>query len=219
MSGPAIGAAGRPRHRQDRGLAADDRRDGPVIRLRAPAGAADRHQVVTLFRAYQQDLGVDLCFQDFEAELADIDRQYGPPQGGIVLADVLPVDGVAGGGPADGDTAGDTAGDMAGGCVAAGCVAIRPMPPGYDGGAACCEMKRMFVRPGWRGLGLGRRLADAGLALARTAGYRRMRLDTLHRLGPAVALYRSLGFRDIAPYYHNPLPDVVYMEADLTGPG
>ncbi|MBD3180636.1 MAG: GNAT family N-acetyltransferase [Candidatus Latescibacteria bacterium] len=96
---------------------------------------------------------------------------------------------------------------------AAGCVALRK----FEG--QVCEMKRLFVRPEARGKGLGRELADRIIDIARHLGYTLMRLDTLDRLTGAMKLYESLGFRRIAPYYENPLPDVVYWELDLTGQG
>ena len=91
----------------------------------------------------------------------------------------------------------------------AGCGALRPIAPGI------AELKRMWVRPAFRGRGLGRAIAEALLAAAREEGYRTVRLDTLDWMREARALYRSLGFRDIAPYYDNPLPGVVYMELAL----
>jgi len=78
-----------------------------------------------------------------------------------------------------------------------------------------CEMKRLFVYGPWRGQGLGRRLAEAIIAEARGAGYRAMRLDTLDFMAEARGLYRSLGFAECRPYYHNPLGDVLYLEKDL----
>ncbi len=157
-----------------------------------------------LFVEYSLQLGHDLAFQDFEQELATLPGKYAPPQGAILLA-------------ARGELA------IAGACdpfepdrlssaEVAGCVALRPLgdPAGH-----CAEMKRLWVREPWRRTGLGRRLAEASVERARQIGYRRIRLDTLASMAPAVTLYRSLGFREIPPYYPNPLPDVVYFELML----
>lgn len=82
-------------------------------------------------------------------------------------------------------------------------------------GEADCEMKRLYCRPQFQGIGLGRALAEASVAAARELGYRSMKLDTLSRLTAAVGLYRSMGFQEISPYYDNPLPNVLYMEMRL----
>ena len=139
----------------------------------------------TLFREYAAWLGVDLSFQDFEAELAALPGKYAPPTGTVVVA-------------LDGD---DTV---------LGCVAVRPLAePGV------CEMKRLWTRERARGRGLGLLLGRFAVAEGARLGYRVMRLDTVAHMTPALRLYDRLGFRRIPAYYHNPLPDVVYLERRL----
>jgi ribosomal protein S18 acetylase RimI-like enzyme len=148
------------------------------------ASGADIEQIRALFREYEQSLGVDLCFQGFEEELADLPGSYAPPRGRLLIAL-------------------DDAGK------AAGCVALRPL------GDEMCEMKRLYVRPSARGKSAGRALTTRVIEEARAAGYRTMRLDTLPVMNEAHALYESLGFRRIAPYYPNPVPGAIYMERRL----
>jgi putative acetyltransferase len=144
----------------------------------------DLAQTRRLFRAYADWLGVDLCFQGFERELAELPGCYAPPSGRLLIARV--------------------GGDVV------GCVGLRPLEPGV------CEMKRLWVEPGFGGRGIGRALAESIVAAARDIGYGRMRLDTLpERMPAAQHLYRSLGFREIPPYYDNPLPGVTMLELAL----
>lgn len=149
----------------------------------AAAGPGDLARVRELFEEYQRSLGVSLCFQGFDAELAGLPGDYVPPRGGLWLA------------------------SEAGGL--AGCVALRPI----DGAAA--ELKRLYVRPAFRGRGLGRSLAQHAIAHARAAGYRELRLDTLPSMRGAQSLYAALGFRDIAPYNDNPVDGVRFMGLEL----
>jgi putative acetyltransferase len=92
----------------------------------------------------------------------------------------------------------------------AGCIALRPFGDGN------CEMKRLYVRPEFRGQGLGKKLVRTLIDVARPLGYRRMLLDTLPgKMDQAIALYRSFGFREIAPYYDNPVQGALFMELQL----
>lgn len=142
-------------------------------------------EVRKLFEEYAAWLALDLCFQNFAQELAELPGAYAPPAGRLLLA-------------FDDDHP-------------AGCIALRSLGDGI------CEMKRLFVRKQFQGLGIGRALTEKIIAEARSLGYKRMRLDTLpSKMGRAVSMYRSFGFEQIAPYYQNPVEGTLYMELKLS---
>lgn len=157
------------------------------VELLTPATPALLEGTRTIFREYADSLGVDLCFQDFEAELSALPGEYVSPKGALLLA-------------------------LVGGAVA-GCGAMRPLH-GTDY-ANACEMKRLYVRPAYRHFGLGRLLAQALLDRGIQAGYSAMLLDTLDEMEAARELYASLGFEEIPPYYFNPIAGAHYLKASL----
>jgi putative acetyltransferase len=159
----------------------------PQISLLTAETAAHFETTRQIFREYAASLGIDLCFQGFDEELATLPGAYTAPAGRVLLAHV------------DGELA--------------GCGAFRPAKGA--GHEQACEMKRLFVRPGFRGHGLGRILARRLIELATEAGHAAMLLDTLDEMASARELYASLGFHEVAPYYANPLPGVHYLKADL----
>ena len=162
--------------------------DTPDIRL-VPSDTPELIEAVRdIFREYSQSLGVDLCFQGFEAELAGLPGRYAREAGGrLLLASV------------DGDIA--------------GCGAFCNLPDADYPNA--CEMKRLYVRPAFRRFGLGRLLAQALMDDARSAGYSAVLLDTLDDMEAARSLYASLGFQGVPPYYVNPSPGAHYLKAEL----
>ena len=156
-----------------------------LVRVTATAWIAPAREIL---REYAAGLAVDLCFQNFENELASLPGEYAPPAGQLLLAYV--------------------------GDALAGCGGLRPLADVDHANA--CEMKRLYVRPAFRRFGLGRALAEALLDEARRAGYSVMLLDTLDEMESARELYATLGFEETAPYYFNPIPGAHYLKADLT---
>ena len=138
-----------------------------------------------LFIEYSDWLGINLCFQNFEKELAELPGAYAPPDGRLLFA--FHEEEIA------------------------GCVSLRKLGDGV------CEMKRLFVRPRFRGKRIGRALAEKIISEAREIGYAQMRLDTLPtKMDEAIRMYRALGFCEIEAYYHNPVEGALFMELALS---
>lgn len=181
--------------------------DTPAIVLAVPDDAHELAEARAIFREYAASLKVDLCFQNFDDELAGLPGDYAEPRGTLLLALV--------------ETASTSAPSAAPALArpdgrtlqVAGCCALRPLDTVDYANAA--EMKRLYVRPGFRGLGLGRQLVEALLDAARGAGYACVLLDTLDDMESARALYEDLGFVEVPPYYHNPIAGSHYLKVEL----
>ena len=153
------------------------------IRALSATDPAELEQVRQFFRNYAGWLGVDLCFQNFDEEMASLPGRYDAPAGRLYYATVED--------------------------KGAGCVGIRPLAEGV------CELKRLYVEPAFRGLGVGRELALAAIRAARHIGYRRMLLDTLPAMRIALKLYRELGFSEAPAYYQTPVEGTQFLALDL----
>ena len=161
--------------------------DTPPVTLLTATGPEHLAVLRELFQEYADSLSIDLCFQQFDTELATLPGDYAEPRGAVLLA---LVDGAP-----------------------AGCCALRPLDAADYPNAS--EMKRLYVRKAFRGFGLGRQLAEATLDAARQRGFASVLLDTLDDMESARALYTDLGFAEIPPYYHNPIPGAHYLKADI----
>jgi|SRR6185312_14959662 len=168
----------------------------PRIAIVSADNPARVELVRELFKEYAASLSFNLCFQSFEQELASLPGEYGPWSGMLLLGlvDQQP----------------------------AGCVALHRLDEKTSeddeivSEIDLCEMKRLFVRPQFRGCGLGSNLVKAILKCAAAIGYRRMRLDTVpSEMGMALEMYRRIGFVEIAPYRENPIPGAKYLELNL----
>lgn len=156
--------------------------EGHIVQIHL-AGPDDLEAIRSLLLEYAASLGVDLGFQNFEHEVANLPGDYAPPKGRLilVLSDTQP----------------------------AGCVALRAIS------RTVCEMKRLYVRPPFRGLDLGKLLTERLIQEARMIGYESMLLDTLPTMSHARKLYRQLGFHETKPYRYNPVEGTLFMELDL----
>lgn len=155
-----------------------------MIEIRSPETIEQIEDARMLFREYEKSLGLDLCFQGFEGELAELPGKYSEPDGRLYVAYSMN--------------------------NPAGCIALREFQE------VACEMKRLFVRDEFRGQKIGIQLIERLISDAREIGYTRMLLDTIpSRMGKALSLYHSHGFREIPAYYDNPNTGVLFMELVL----
>jgi putative acetyltransferase len=158
-----------------------------------PARPDDIPEVRRMLKEYVAWIGLDLAFQEIDAELDGLPGDYAPPRGALFVA--------------------EGAGHLF------GTIGVRPLEEqscfagAYDARAG--EMKRLFVRPAARGRGLARQLIAVALAEARRLHYAEIRLDTLPMMGDAQSLYTALGFTDIAPYYDPPIAGTRFMSKRL----
>ena len=157
------------------------------IRFVSPSTPQQYDALRAMLREYADGLQIDLCFQGFEAELSELPGEYAEPRGALLMALVDE--------------------------QLVGCCAMRPLDSADYPNA--CEMKRLYVRPGFRRSGAGRQLVEAILDCARLAGYDCVLLDTLSEMESARALYQDLGFEEIPPYYHNPIEGAHYLKVNL----
>jgi ribosomal protein S18 acetylase RimI-like enzyme len=145
----------------------------------------DLHHVGELFRSYVESLGIDLGYQDFESELASLPGKYAPPKGALFIA-------------------------KNGQGHAIGCAGLRPLSEN-----GVCEMKRLYVAPIGRGMGLGKALMHLVLAEAARLGYQEIRLDTLPNMAEAISMYKKVGFVEIPAYYETPSDENIFMSLKL----
>lgn len=144
-------------------------------------------EVKKLFIEYQDSLNVDLCFENFDHEVENLPGDYCSPNGYLVLAIQNQ--------------------------QAIGCCALRAIHDADHSNA--CEMKRLYVRPAARGTGTGRLLVQDVLERAKYLGYSCVLLDTLDDMEAARGLYEELGFEEVSPFRHTPIPGAHYLKADL----
>lgn len=155
--------------------------------IRTPESLADWEMAAELVQEYAEQLGIDLAFQNFKQEHAQLAQHYAAPRGLFLSAFV--------------------------GDELAGCCGLRPLDEAVDPNA--CEMKRLYVRPAFRRFGLGRLLVEALLQAAKDKGYACVLLDTLSDMEAARSLYEDLGFEEVPPYYLSPIPGTHYLKATL----
>ncbi|KAG0648713.1 N-acetyltransferase [Hyphodiscus hymeniophilus] len=169
----------------------------PKFYIKSASTTEDLEHTRELFTAYANSLPIDLTFQSFAAELSSLPGLYSPPTGAIFLAYLNPAS----------DSSDTQSGPI-------GVIALRPLPH-IPPEARICEMKRLYLAPESRGLGIGRKLVEEVIKEATRLGYLEMRLDTLKSMVGARALYNGVGFVEIERYYDNPFEGTKFLSKDL----
>ncbi|KAF7845770.1 hypothetical protein BT93_L0705 [Corymbia citriodora subsp. variegata] len=167
----------------------------------------DIEHVKALFAEYTTSLALDLSFQNYSSEVANLPGAYAPPSGALFIA--RSTDPAS---PPGARNVEEGQGEVV------GCIALRPLPSTPRSNSsltAICEIKRLYVRPAGRGLGIGRALVERVLLEARALGYEKVKLDTLPSMQSAIRLYEGLGFRRAGKYYESPVQGTVFLEMEL----
>jgi GNAT superfamily N-acetyltransferase len=143
----------------------------------------DLEATINLFRAYAESLDIDLAFQNFENEMATMPEKYAPPTGELLLARNSEGEPIS-------------------------CLGLRPFEPS---GSDCCEMKRLYTLPTVRGFVVGKALVITILDIARTLGYKEIKLDILPSMEVAIGLYKQVGFVETEAYYDTPIVETIFL--------
>lgn len=159
-----------------------------VFSIRPATTPADLQEISSLFHSYALTLNIDLSFQDFSSEVSSLPGKYSSPRGTLLLARHVSTNDVL------------------------GCIALRPLASTSD---KACEIKRLYVTPAARGLGVGKALVTQVITEAKEIGYECVRLDTLASMREAQKLYRNLGFVEREKYYDTPIEGTVFLELRL----
>lgn len=171
------------------GLESFEMADVEIVKARSER---DLNDIIALFTAYTSWLNIDLTFQDFASEFANLPGKYALPTGELLLARRR------------------SSGEPL------GCIALRALQlPTSTDGHRICELKRLYVVPGARGTGAGKALVTNALGIARKIGYAEARLDTLPHMQSAIKLYEMFGFVECERYYETPLAGTRFMLVDL----
>lgn len=171
----------------------------------------DKEVVIELFTAYANSLPIDLTFQNFEHELSSLPGKYSPENGGIIYLAYTVSGSLSCSKPVT-PSSNSTPKTSSNTSKVIGCSALRPFSP-----PSICELKRLYITPDSRGLGVGRLLLETVIEKAKELGYKEMMLDTLPSMFAARKMYEKYGFVRVEKYYETPIDGTVFMKLALQG--